>query len=325
MNEALYYKKEDREKVQCFLCPVHCHIMDGKIGACRVRKNINGTLYTLNYGKVSAMSLDPIEKKPLFHFYPGSSILSISSYGCNFKCSFCQNWELSQDTPIMKNMTADDIIKTAKNCRDNIGIAYTYNEPLIWYEFVYETAKKARENGLLNVLVTNGYIEIEPLMELLPYIDAMNIDIKGGSRFYKKICKGNLDSVKKTIELSYSRTHIEVTSLIIPGLNDNVDEIDGMAKWLSSVSKDIPLHLSKYYPQYKMDNPETPIRTMLSAREIARKHLSYVYIGNVYGADNNTYCPECGSLLVERVFKIKIAGISDGHCIKCGREINMIF
>lgn len=325
MNEALFYEKEDRGKVHCFLCPVRCHIMDDKTGACRVRKNINGTLYTLNYGKVSAMSLDPIEKKPLFHFYPGSSILSISSYGCNFKCSFCQNWELSQYIPAMKNMTVDDIIKAAKSYHDNIGIAYTYNEPVIWYEFVYETTKKAKENGLLNVLVTNGYIEEEPLMELLPYIDAMNIDLKGSREFYKKICKGSLDSVRRTIELSYGRAHIEVTNLIIPGLNDNMDEIDDMANWLSSISKDIPLHLSKYYPQYKMDKPETPVRTMLVARDTAREHLNYVYIGNIYGSDNNTYCPECSNLLVERKYRTRVVGINDGRCANCGHEINMIF
>lgn len=325
MNEALYYEKEDRGKVHCLLCPVHCHIMDGKTGACRVRKNVGGTLYTLNYGKVSAMSLDPIEKKPLFHFYPGSSILSVSSYGCNFKCSFCQNWEISQGMPIMKELDVDDIIKAANKSKDNIGIAYTYNEPMIWYEFVLDTSKKAKENGLCNVLVTNGYIEEKPLMELLPHIDAMNIDLKGGREFYKRICKGNLDSVRKTIELSYGMTHIEVTNLVIPGLNDSMAEIEEMAKWLSSVSKDIPLHLSRYYPQYKMDRPETSIGTMLSARETARKYLNYVYIGNAYGVDNNTYCPRCGSLLVERVFKTKITGMSDGRCVKCGHEINIKF
>ncbi|MDI6601005.1 MAG: AmmeMemoRadiSam system radical SAM enzyme [Thermoanaerobacteraceae bacterium] len=325
MNEALYYEKEDRGRVHCFLCPVHCHIMDGRIGACRARKNIGGVLYTLNYGKISALSMDPMEKKPLYHFYPGSSILSISSFGCNLKCSFCQNWELSQDIPIMQEVTVSDTIKIAKKNDRNIGIAYTYNEPMIWYEFVLDTAKKAKEEGLMNVLVTNGYIEEEPLLELLPYIDAMNIDLKGQSEFYKKICKGKLDSVKKTIEISYRSTHIEITNLIIPDLNDNLKDIGEMARWLSSISQDIPLHLSRYFPQYKMDKPETPIEMMLFARETAEKYLNYVYIGNVYGTDNNTYCPECHNIIVERGYRTKVKGIKDGTCARCGYKINIIF
>ncbi len=324
MHEALFYDKTYRGEAHCLLCPVRCHIANGRTGACGVRKNINGTLYTENYGSISAMALDPIEKKPLFHFYPGFSILSISSYGCNFKCRFCQNWELSQGMPDTEERSAYDVIDEAKRCRGNIGIAYTYNEPLIWYEFVMDTAKAARENGLVNVLVTNGYIEEQPHMELLPYIDAMNIDLKGGGEFYRKICGGDVNSVRKTIERSYGRTHIEVTNLIIPGLNDGMQDIEDMAKWLASVGKDIPLHLSKYYPQYKMARPETPADTMLMARETAGKYLDYVYIGNVYGTDNNTYCPECNNLLVERKRRIRVAGIENGRCTNCGHKINII-
>ncbi len=324
MHEALYYEKAGNGDVNCLLCPAHCHIMQDKVGACGVRKNMDGILYTENYGRVSALALDSIEKKPLFHFYPGSYILSVSSYGCNLKCKFCQNWELSQEKPDIEELTVDKVIEAAKECRGNIGIAYTYNEPLVWYEFVLDTAKKAKENGLANVLVTNGFIEEQPLIELLPYISAMNVDIKGDNEFYKKICGGNIGSVRKTIARSYGRTHIEVTYLIIPGLNDSESQINDMAKWLSSVDRDIPLHLSRYYPQYKMTRPETPVETMLTARDTAKQYLDYVYIGNVYGTDDGTYCPECHSLLVERGYKKKIVGIKDGQCTNCGHKINMI-
>lgn len=324
MNEAMYYKKEDMGRAYCYLCPVHCHIVDGGVGACKARKNIGGRLYSLNYGKISAISMDPIEKKPLYHFYPGSSILSISSFGCNFKCSFCQNWELSQQVPIMENSSISDIIKIAESYKDNIGIAYTYNEPLIWYEFVLNTAKIAKEHGLKNVLVTNGYIEEEPLKELLPYIDAMNIDLKGGDWFYKSICKGKLENVKRTIEISSSHTHVEITNLIIPGLNDDMSKIEEMAMWLSSISKDMPLHFSRYFPQYRMEKPPTPVETIMEAKKIASRYLNYVYVGNVFGSDQNTYCPVCRSIIVERGYRTRVVGFEKGVCKNCGYKINII-
>ena len=290
LREAMYYAQLESGKVQCALCPHNCVIMPGKVGICRARKNIDGKLYSLNYGKVTSIALDPIEKKPLYRFHPNTFILSAGTFGCNLKCPFCQNWEIahsiSEDWPNMIYISPDQLVQEALNYlkHKNIGIAYTYNEPSIWYEFVYETSKLAREKKLLNVLVTNGFINKQPFLELLPFVDAMNIDMKSfNPSFYKEICKGSLDNVKEIVEIAAPKCHVEITTLIIPGLNDSKEEISSLAKWIASINPEIVLHLSRYFPNYKMkDRPPTPKKTLEDLRDEALKYLKYVYLGNVW-------------------------------------------
>ena len=287
-SEAMFYEKLENKRVHCYLCPHNCSIpIDGR-GLCGVRKNIGGILYSLNYGEISSIGVDPIEKKPLNRFHPGSLILSVGSVGCNLKCPFCQNHSIAQVKPEEINThqtSSDEIIAKAISLKEqgNIGIAYTYNEPSIWYEFVYETAKKAKENGLLNVLVTNGYISEEPLKQILPYIDAMNIDLKAfNDKFYRELVKGGLEEVKATIQRSAAECHVEVTTLVIPGWNDSVEEMEEMAQWLASLSPEIPLHLSRYFPKYEMtDRPTTPLKSLIELKQTAERYLEYVYLGNV--------------------------------------------
>jgi len=283
---AEFFQHIEDEKVHCYLCPHNCVIKPGGLGACRARKNIKGELYSLNYGRVTSIALDPIEKKPLYRFQPGKMILSAGSFGCNLKCSFCQNWSIAHETPGTLHMEPRELVERALDFadEDNIGLAYTYNEPSIWYEYVYETAVIAKEEGLKNVLVTNGFISREPLERLLPYIDAMNIDVKAfTAEFYKDICKATLENVKDTVVLAAKACHVEVTTLVIPDLNDGPEEIEEMSKWLASVSPEIPLHLSRFFPNYKMqDKPVTPRETLERAREKALEHLKFVYLGNVW-------------------------------------------
>ncbi len=287
MKEALYWEPVDKNNkvVHCLLCPHNCRISPDKTGICRVRKNDDGKLYSLIYNEFTSIHLDPIEKKPLYHFYPGSHILSVGTFGCNFRCLHCQNWEISQsnqgDAPTHK-ITPESAVALAKK-DDSIGIAHTYNEPLINYEWVFETAKLIHKENLKNVLVTNGYINEQPWENLLPFVDAANIDVKSfRDEFYKKICSGRLGPVLRSVEIMVKRNkHVEVTYLLIPHQNDSEQEIEDMVDWLSSVNPEIPLHFSRYFPQYKMDEPETPIATLEKAKKIALKRLKYVYLGNV--------------------------------------------
>ncbi len=287
-KESMFYKKMDDKRVHCYLCPHNCSIPQDGWGICGVRRNDSGVLYSLNYGEISSIGVDPIEKKPLNQFHPGSSILSAGSIGCNLKCPFCQNHSIARVKPEEVNtypVSREEIVSKAVSLKQqgNIGIAYTYNEPSIWYEYVYDTARLAKENDLLNVMVTNGYISKEPLEQLLPYIDAMNIDLKAyNHKFYRELVKGGLEEVKATIAKAAARCHVEVTTLIIPGWNDSADEMQEMVKWLSSVSPEIPLHLSRYFPRHEMtDKPMTPMNTLAELKSIADRHLNYVYLGNV--------------------------------------------
>jgi pyruvate formate lyase activating enzyme len=282
MKEALYYEKLDNKRVRCHLCPYECRIPAGGRGACAVRLNREGALYSLVYGKTTGIALDPIEKKPLYHYHPGEYILSIGTRGCNLHCDFCQNWHISQevDTPT-EDMSSEEIIEKAKELR-SFGIAYTYNEPFIWYEFVLDTARMARSKGLENVLVTNGFVNIEPLKAMLPYIDAMNIDLKAFDEdFYAKVCKGRLKPVLDVIKMSAESCHIELTNLIIPTLNDSEDQIRKMVDWIySNLGTGVPLHISRYFPCYRMTLPPTPMDTLSMAERIAKEKLKFVYIGN---------------------------------------------
>lgn len=314
--------------VRCFIDPKFCTIKQGQVGFCRVRKNIDGKLYSLNYGKCTSYSLDPMEKKPLYHFYPGSHIFSIGSQGCNFRCKFCQNWEIAHKETNFIDLPPEKAIElagTQSHGHGSVGIAYTYSEPSVWYEYVYDTAYIAKEAGLKNVLVTNGFINQKPLEKLLPFVDAMNIDVKGFSdSFYKKIIFGQLEPVRQTVELAAKHCHVEVTTLIIPGLNDSEEEMDRLTDWLASVDKTIPLHITRFFPNFELtDLDPTPLETLERAREIALKKLEYVYTGNAWGSPgSHTYCPNCKKLVIERGPKgVRGVGLEGKHCNNCDTEI----
>lgn len=285
MMQAMFYEKMDNDRVHCHLCPHGCILSPDGIGACRARKNVDGQLYSLNYACVASIGLDPVEKKPLYHFHPGKLILSVGTFGCNFKCSYCQNWSIAHRDARTTELEPSGLADLAREYVDkgNIGVAYTYNEPSIWYEYVLEAARLVRGKGLVNVLVTNGFINSEPLDRLLPFVDAMNIDVKAftGS-FYQKYCKGTLDDVMRTVERAAESCHVEITTLVIPGLNDSPDEIGRLAKWISSINPDIVLHLSRFFPNYQMtDIPPTPAATLETAKRSALAHLNHVYLGNI--------------------------------------------
>lgn len=289
-KEALFYEKipGDAKNVKCNLCPHYCVIKPGSIGVCKVRKNHEGVLQSENYNRISSMSLDPIEKKPLYHFHPGSKILSLGSVGCNLKCPFCQNSEISMCSVEFDNtvlMTPESIVEKAIDLKSigNIGVAYTYNEPTVWIETVLETAKLVKKTNLKNVMVTNGYINPEPLAVLLPFIDAMNIDLKSfDDNFYSYYLKGGLQAVKETITKSYEYCHIEITTLVIPGFNDSREEMQEISKFISNISPEIPLHLSRFFPRYKWSEvPQTTTESLYELAFEAGKYLKNVHIGNL--------------------------------------------
>ncbi len=273
-------------RVQCEICPHHCKIEEGHVGLCKGRRNRAGEIISDNYGKLTGFALDPIEKKPLYHFYPGSKILSVGSYGCNLKCPFCQNCDISMvggGEVETAEISCEELTERALELqnRGNIGIAYTYNEPLIGYEFVRDCASLAKKKGLKNVVVTNGYICEEPFKELLPMIDALNIDLKGFTESYYHKLRGDLETVKRSIELAAKSCHVEVTTLIVPGENDTEEEMLSLSGWLAGIRKDIPLHISRFFPRYQMQDVEaTPITQVYRLAEIARSNLLYVHEGN---------------------------------------------
>ena len=292
MKKALFQKSFANKKVQCLLCPRECVLDDGQYGVCLGRVNHDGTLYADNYEKVVALSVDPMEKKPLFHFLPGSKVLSVATYGCNMECPFCQNYDISQFKKPANEISPYELVNTALY-KGIPSIAFTYNEPIIWYEMILDTAKYAREKGIKVILVTNGQINKEPLELIAEYIDAMNIDLKSFRRdTYNKVLKGNFDSVLNTIKYAFSHgIHIEITNLIVTNLNDKEDEIDDLISWVASVSSDIPLHFSKYFPAYDFKNPPTSPSILDYAYKKSEGILSFTYTGNVIGGHENTYCP----------------------------------
>jgi pyruvate formate lyase activating enzyme len=334
MKEAMFYEKLDEKKVRCFLCSHHCTIKEGKRGICHVRKNMDGTLYSLVYGKVISMHIDPIEKKPLFHFLPSSTSFSIATAGCNFRCEHCQNFEISQypmeheDIP-GQTVTPEDIVEAAaKNGCESIS--YTYTEPTIFFEFAYDCAKLAHSKGIKNVFVSNGFTTPEATRVIAPYLDGNNIDLKGSDDFYRKICSARLEPVKETIRLMKELgVWVEVTTLIIPDLNDSEEDLRDIAGFIKSVDPYIPWHVSQFYPTYQlMDKPRTPVKTLQKAREIGfEAGLKYVYEGNVPGeGGENTYCHNCRELLIRRLgFSIVKNNIKDGQCLKCGTAIKGVW
>jgi pyruvate formate lyase activating enzyme len=325
MKEAYYYEKKESNVVQCHLCPHECTIQPDGTGLCRVRKNVGGILFSLNYEQITGYGFDPIEKKPLYHFYPGRPIFSFGTFGCNFSCDFCQNWKIAQHTPPTNTATIEMLMEIVKSRDDNLGIAYTYNEPIIFYEFMLDTAKVVHELGYKNVVVTNGFIMAEPLDELLPYVDAFNIDLKAfNDNFYTKICKGKRAPVMETIKRVHGKAHMELTLLLIDGENTDVEELEEMFKWISEIDPDIPLHLSRYYPANRMTNPPTQIQTLMITQAIAEKYLNYVYIGNVLDSDNSTYCPKCGAKVIERIGYESKLNLRGSKCDVCLEELPII-
>ncbi len=330
MQEALYYKQLENQEVQCLLCPHSCLIERDQYGKCRTRVNRGGKLFTESFGILSSISSDPIEKKPLYHFQPGRNILSIGSFGCNLSCDFCQNCEISQiDQKIFSRHSSrdpEDIANKAVLYQDNIGLAYTYNEPTVYYEYMISCAAFIKESNLSNVMVTNGYINPGPLEELLPFMDAFNVDLKSfRNHFYKERSGGRLDPVLESIKkIAKSGQHLELTFLIIPDHNDNREEWKEMIQWISDhCGENTILHVSRYYPYFKMDKPPTPLSTIKEFLELARMRIAYVYPGNTPQLENHTYCPSCGKLLIERfLYETTIRGIGPGgYCTGCKEEI----
>ncbi|MCK9536742.1 MAG: AmmeMemoRadiSam system radical SAM enzyme [Bacilli bacterium] len=327
-HQALYWEPDDKTgKIRCCLCPHQCLIAPGKVGICRTRKNVNQTLISVNYGKIASIALDPIEKKPFYHYKPGTGILSVGTYGCNMRCLFCQNYSISQEEAPTTYFSPEDLIDFINKVENNIGIAFTYNEPMMWYEYVYDAARliKEKNRSVSVTLITNGYINAEPLKALLPYIDAMNIDLKSFSNAtYRRLCGARLEPVLSTIRAAALECHVEITTLIITDENDSLEEIKEVAKFISGIDRNIPLHLSRYYPTYKLNRPATPHQTLLALQDVAKKHLNYVYIGNISGGDANTYCPKCGKTIVERRYYQAKVLIDKPECPKCGELISLI-
>ncbi|MGV8172453.1 MAG: AmmeMemoRadiSam system radical SAM enzyme [Candidatus Woesearchaeota archaeon] len=330
-----YFKTLDHNKILCELCPNNCIILNDKVGLCCTRKNINGKLYSLVYGHPCSINVDPIEKKPLYHFIPGQGILSIGTFGCNIFCKGCQNFDItkrdaSKSFRKIIYYSPEEIVMTAIK-HDIRMIAYTYNEPTVFFEYMIDIAKIARKHGLKNVIVTNGYINSGPLKELCKYIDAANIDIKGiNDKFYKEYSGVKLEPVLDTIKyLHTKKVWLELTNLIIPGLNDNYDNIKKLCGWIKmNVGCDVPLHFSRFYPHYNASKiPITPKKTLEDAKNIALKGgIKYVYIGNL-GFLDDTYCTKCNNKIIERGSGfIKINGLdSEDTCIKCGAKLPGVF
>jgi pyruvate formate lyase activating enzyme len=293
-----------------------------------VRQNVEGSLRSLNYGRVSSVHWDPIEKKPLFHFHPGSLILSLGTIGCNLACSFCQNWTISQEQAGTQRMPPEQAVRLALSEAGNIGISYTYNEPFIWYEFVIEAAQLAKEAGLRNVLVTNGYVNEDPLRQMLPYVDAMNVDIKAMSdSFYRELCRARAEPPRRTVEIAKEAgCLVEVTNLVIPNWNDSEEALTSFIDWAAGVDPEMPVHFSRYHPDYKLTEPPTPAETLLRARDLAREKLRYVYLGNLWGGNGeDTLCPGCGKVVVaRRGFTVSRVSVRNGQCEFCGDPVPIV-
>lgn len=334
LHEAMLYTRLDEQKVKCNLCGRRCTIPEGKAGYCSVRKNKNGTLYSLVYQKACSANPDPIEKKPLWHFHPGTLVMSVATVGCNFRCSFCQNWQISHERDIHgRNLSPQKIVDMAIQTGCS-GISYTYTEPTIFFEYAYDTAKIAHEKNLFNTFVTNGYMTPEAIETIAPYLDAATVDFKGNGNpdFYQKYC--NVPTVEPIFNalkaMKKARIHIEITNLLVTDVGENIDEAERLAKWLvDELGEDTPLHLLRFYPHLNMRHlPPTPIPRLEAAAEASKRAgLKYVYLGNVPGHQGaNTICANCGAQLVERlgVQTLSVHLTRQGRCPSCNLPIPII-
>ncbi len=335
MREAMLYEKLDDGGVHCFLCSHHCKIRQGEFGTCGMRENIDGTLYTHGWGEVIAANADPIEKKPLYHFLPGTRSFSIATIGCTFKCEFCQNWQISQVNKKSGHkrqgleLSPEKIVEEA-SARHCASIAYTYTEPTVFYEYAYDTARLAKKQGIANVFVTNGFMTRKAIETIQPYLDACNVDLKSFRKeFYKDVCHGRLQPVLETIKtLKELGIWVEVTTLIVPGSNDSREELKSIAGFIADVDTGIPWHISRFHPDYKYTNVEpTPLSVMKTAYELGLEAgLKHIYLGNVPGQSIDTYCRECGALLVKRGIYGADIKLSKGNlCPSCGSKIEGVF
>jgi pyruvate formate lyase activating enzyme len=335
IKEAMLSRGLEGGGVECYLCAHRCRIRPGKFGVCGVRQNRDGKLFTHVYGEVIAAHIDPIEKKPLYHFLPGTTSFSVATVGCNFRCPFCQNWQISQAARKDKEfrsgakLSPEDIVReaAAQHCR---SISYTYTEPTIFFEYAYDTAKLARGAGLANVFVTNGFMTAEALETIQPHLDAANVDLKAfKDETYRKVCGARLEPVLESIRLmSALRIWVEVTTLVVPGMNDGEDELRSIARFVAGVSPDIPWHVSRFHPDFKYTQTDaTPMATLRKAYALGKEEgLEYIYVGNVWGESELTLCPKCGKSLLQRSgFLVKENRIKDGKCPFCGHPIAGIF
>jgi pyruvate formate lyase activating enzyme len=321
--------KENNGKLECLLCPHYCKLANGKTGICGVRKNTGQKIELTTYGVLSAYSLDPVEKKPLYHFFPGHNILSIGSFGCNMRCDFCQNFHISQKVPesLVPEVTIDRIIKDALSTEKNIGIAFTYNEPIIWFEYMRDVAEIAKREGLYTVMVSNGFVNPGPLMELMEFIDAFNIDLKAfDNDFYRKLTGSELEPVKESLkQIARSGKHLEVTTLIIPDQNDSEEEMKLQSEWMAGeLGENIPFHISRYFPTFKRDNPPTLEKSLIKLFDISSEKLNYVYLGNSHSnTGQNTSCPECGAeVTIRSGYKTQLVNLDEeGKCTRCGTMV----
>lgn len=325
--EALHYTKIEGGRVRCGLCPHRCAIADGASGLCGVRANRGGTLWADSYGRTVTAAVDPIEKKPLYHFMPGSRILSIGPNGCTLCCENCQNWHISKERAPTRYIPPEELVELAGR-GGSIGVAFTYTEPLLWFEYLRDVSPLLRAKGLKSVLVTNGYLNEEPAREIASLIDAFNVDLKSMSDdFYKMVCGGRVEPVKRFIEIAARVSHVEVTNLVVTGLNDKDSDFESLVDWLAGVSPEIPLHFSRFFPQYRMEERgPTPPERLRRAYEIASKRLRYVYLGNIFiDGTEDTRCPACGETIVRRAgYEARVAGTGK-RCPACGAEIRGVW
>lgn len=328
MREAFLYERLEEREVRCLLCSHRCRIAEGKRGVCRARENRNGTLYSLVRDRLVAANVDPVEKKPLYHFLPGTLSMSIATAGCNFRCSFCQNHSISQIGPggIPGEDTPPSAVVDAAVASGCMSVSYTYTEPVVFFETAYETGILAREKGLKNIFVTNGYITREAALEAGKFLDAANVDLKSFSdRTYRDVCGAALKGVIEGIDnLLEGGVWLEITTLVVPGLNDSAEELRETAKFISGRSRDIPWHISRFHPDFRMlDRGATPLETLETARAAGEAEgLRFIYIGNVHGRGEDTFCPKCGTMLIGRMgFSVLSNKLDRGRCPGCGSDV----
>ncbi|HRX17008.1 MAG TPA: AmmeMemoRadiSam system radical SAM enzyme [Spirochaetota bacterium] len=327
MSEPALYFSKNNSKYICDLCPHSCVLTDSAESFCRVRGLIGGKPSLLSYGMISSIAVDPIEKKPLYHFYPGSQAFSIGSYGCNLRCPYCQNWQISQSFTNSSIVSPRKLVDMALESGAP-SIAYTYSEPLIWYEYIYDCAQLAKEAGLNNILVTNGYIHQKPFEKLLPHIDALNIDLKSFNKnTYKSILKGELEVVLENIKMAVNYAHVELTTLVVTGMNDDMSEMQDACRWIASLDKNMVWHVSRYFPSFQYNKKSTDVSFIEELYVFARSILAHVYTGNMHAENGmqNSYCASCGKVLIDRNgYSVRLVSLKNGRCDACGHPFEAV-